>query len=207
MQRTQTASTSTHGPDSRFDLDAYSDDELDTLLFTDKTPEKAPSAVGFPAIMGFVTLLVGLLYVVGEIGGGLLSLIGLNGLAPDLSGFVGPTLFAAVVTILLTGTGVFSRKKRAKKVKTKAKRGSVQVKLPAGDGRRLVKSRDRKVAGVAGGIAEYFNLDPKIVRIAFAIGAVASQGAGVLLYLILAAVMPKPETMTLEERIRIIRDS
>ena len=206
MQRTQTASTSTHGADTRFDLDAYSDDELDTLLFTDKPQQKAPSAVGFPAIMGFVTLLVGLLYVIGEVGGGLLGLVGLGGLAPDLSGFVLPTLFAAVVTILATGTGIFQRKKRVKKVKTKAKRGGVQVKV-TGDGRKLTKSRDRKIAGVAGGIAEYFNLDPKVVRIAFAIGAFASQGAGVLLYLILAAAMPKPETMTLEERIRIIRDS
>ena len=35
--------------------------------------------------------------------------------------------------------------------------------------RRLVKSKDRKLFGVAGGVAEYFDIDPTIVRVGFAV--------------------------------------
>jgi phage shock protein PspC (stress-responsive transcriptional regulator) len=42
--------------------------------------------------------------------------------------------------------------------------------------------RDRKVAGVAGGLAEHLNIDPLIVRIAF-VASVFAGGVGVLLYL------------------------
>ncbi|HYE57707.1 MAG TPA: PspC domain-containing protein, partial [Rhodothermales bacterium] len=81
-------------------------------------------------------------------------------------------------------------------------------KVMAGEKRKLMKSRDnKKVAGVAAGIAEYFNWDPTVVRVAFVVGAFVTQGAAVALYLILAAVLPKTEPMSLEERLRVIRDS
>jgi phage shock protein PspC (stress-responsive transcriptional regulator) len=58
-------------------------------------------------------------------------------------------------------------------------------------GRRLTKKRSaRKISGVAAGIADYFGLDPTIVRIAFVIGTMASQGAALLLYIILAFALP-----------------
>src|SRR3712207_7397152 len=48
---------------------------------------------------------------------------------------------------------------------------------------RLTRSRDdRMIAGVAGGVAKYFNVDPVIVRIV-AIVLVFFGGAGALLYL------------------------
>ena len=74
--------------------------------------------------------------------------------------------------------------------------------------RKLAKSRKHKViAGVAGGIADYFGIDPLLVRIAFVIGAVAGSGAAFFLYIILMFVLPKadddPDDDTL---IRIVRD-
>ena len=36
--------------------------------------------------------------------------------------------------------------------------------------RRLVKSNDKKLFGVAGGIAEYLNVDPTIVRVGLVVG-------------------------------------
>lgn len=51
--------------------------------------------------------------------------------------------------------------------------------------------RDRKVFGVCGGIANYFNLDPTIVRVLYLIVVLASFGWGLLLYIILAIVMPE----------------
>jgi phage shock protein C len=62
----------------------------------------------------------------------------------------------------------------------------------AGDGtQRLTRSRtDSKILGVCGGIGMYLNTDPTIVRILFIIGAFVSAGLMVLLYFILAIVLP-----------------
>lgn len=52
---------------------------------------------------------------------------------------------------------------------------------------RLDKS-DAKLAGVCGGIANYFELDPMIIRLVFVAATVFGVGAPVLLYLIIALV-------------------
>jgi phage shock protein C len=58
-----------------------------------------------------------------------------------------------------------------------------------GGERRLHKSaRDKVVAGVCGGLAEYFGIDPAIVRLAFVIAALAG-GASVAVYIVLAIVL------------------
>lgn len=51
-------------------------------------------------------------------------------------------------------------------------------------------SRNKMVCGVCGGIAEYFNIDPTIVRLIWA-ACVAFAGTGLLLYIIAALVMPE----------------
>lgn len=53
---------------------------------------------------------------------------------------------------------------------------------------RLVKG-DKKLFGVCSGLANYFNLDPTVMRIIFIV-AFLFFGTGLLLYLILALVMP-----------------
>lgn len=58
--------------------------------------------------------------------------------------------------------------------------------------RRLQKSKNRMVLGVAGGVADYFRIDPVIVRIVFIL-LVFANGLGILLYLILALLLPKAE--------------
>lgn len=56
---------------------------------------------------------------------------------------------------------------------------------------RFKKSQnERIIAGVCGGIAEYFDWDPTIVRIVFVVAAVAGVGSPILLYLLMALVMP-----------------
>lgn len=57
--------------------------------------------------------------------------------------------------------------------------------------RRLcLSSSDKKIAGVCGGFAKYFGIDPTLVRIAYA-ALVLFGGTGVLLYIICALVMPE----------------
>lgn len=58
------------------------------------------------------------------------------------------------------------------------------------ESKRLYRSRrERLVCGVCGGVAEYFNIDPTIVRLAFLL-FVFCVGSGVLAYIIAAIVMP-----------------
>ena len=58
------------------------------------------------------------------------------------------------------------------------------------NGKRLVKSStDKKICGVCGGIAEYFDIDSTVVRLIWAVAAVCF-GSGILAYIIAALVMP-----------------
>lgn len=57
--------------------------------------------------------------------------------------------------------------------------------------KRLYKSRDeRMIAGVCGGIAEYFKVDPTLIRLAWII-FVFMGGSGILAYLIAWIVIPE----------------
>lgn len=56
--------------------------------------------------------------------------------------------------------------------------------------RQLYRSRsNRMLAGVCGGLAEYFNIDPTIVRILWAL--FAFYGVGVIAYIIAVIVIPE----------------
>jgi phage shock protein C len=56
--------------------------------------------------------------------------------------------------------------------------------------RRLMRSRSEKIiGGVCGGMAEYFNVDPILVR-AIAVVFALMAFAGVILYVVLWAVLP-----------------
>ncbi len=58
--------------------------------------------------------------------------------------------------------------------------------------RKLTRSRDdRKIAGVCGGIANYFGWDPTLVRVLYVVISVASVGfPGMAVYLLLWVLMP-----------------
>lgn len=58
--------------------------------------------------------------------------------------------------------------------------------------KRLTKSSDKVLAGVCGGIAEYFDVDPTLVRAAYAVLSFCSVGfPGLLLYIVLMIIMPQ----------------
>ncbi len=57
--------------------------------------------------------------------------------------------------------------------------------------KRLYRSRnERMLAGVCGGIAEYLNLDPTVVRLLWVAFSLFG-GAGILLYIIFAIIVPE----------------
>lgn len=53
---------------------------------------------------------------------------------------------------------------------------------------------NRQIAGVCGGLGEYFGLDPTVVRIIYVLLSIFSAAfPGLLLYIILWALIPKRE--------------
>lgn len=56
--------------------------------------------------------------------------------------------------------------------------------------KKLYRSQDNKmICGVCAGIAEYFHIDPTVIRLAFAILA-CFGGSGILAYFVAAIIMP-----------------
>lgn len=62
--------------------------------------------------------------------------------------------------------------------------------------KRLYKSRSqRMICGVCGGIAEYFNIDPTLIRLGAVLMGVFSAGSAVLAYFIAAVIIPDEDKM------------
>ena len=56
--------------------------------------------------------------------------------------------------------------------------------------RRLYKSStNKKIFGVCGGLAQYFNVDPTIIRLVWAL-LIFCAGTGVLAYIVAALMLP-----------------
>ncbi|MPW25380.1 PspC domain-containing protein [Alkalibaculum sp. M08DMB] len=57
--------------------------------------------------------------------------------------------------------------------------------------KKLYKNRAKaKISGVCQGIAEYFDIDPSLVRIVWAVVSIPSFGIGFFLYIICAIILP-----------------
>lgn len=57
--------------------------------------------------------------------------------------------------------------------------------------KRLYKSENNKVlCGVCGGVGEYFDVDPTVIRLAWVIFSVMG-GSGILAYILAAIIVPK----------------
>jgi len=60
--------------------------------------------------------------------------------------------------------------------------------------KKLYRSRsDRRIAGVCGGLAAYFNIDPTLIRLLFVLGLIFVGGT-LLAYIILMIVIPEEPT-------------
>ena len=67
--------------------------------------------------------------------------------------------------------------------------------------KKLQKSLDKQLCGVCGGIANYLDVDPTLVRVLWAVLTLFSRAfPGVMIYLALAICMPKAPEL-IEEKI------
>lgn len=200
--------------DETLDLDALSDDELEALLFEEE-PEKPKGLFNLPTLAGLSLILVGVAYIFQQ--------LGLWSAGIDLTVLAQMLPWLAGILIILLGFGVLSWRPGRNRKRQKAEKKLAKSQLRAekarqsgkasgrSSGRKLRKSEDKKLAGVAAGLAEYFGIDPTLIRIGFVIGTIASGGPFLLAYIILAFVMPSENMKSLKpstsERITIIRDS
>ena len=79
--------------------------------------------------------------------------------------------------------------------------------------KRLYRSRTNRIIwGVCGGLAEYFNIDPAIIRVIFVI-LVLAWGIGIIAYIVLAIIAPleggvgQTPRETVKENIQDIKDT
>ncbi len=71
------------------------------------------------------------------------------------------------------------------------------------ENKRLTRSRhERLLAGVAGGIGNYLNIDPLLVRLAFLVLSLVN-GIGILLYLVLWLLVPLEDSQAADTRDRV----
>ena len=60
------------------------------------------------------------------------------------------------------------------------------------DYKRLYRSRnDRMIAGVCGGLGEYFNVDPTLIRLIFVFGSLVTSSGLFWVYIIMIIVVPE----------------
>jgi phage shock protein C len=58
--------------------------------------------------------------------------------------------------------------------------------------KKLLRSRkNRMIAGVCGGIGEYVDVDPTVIRLLWVLGSVFSLGAGIVAYIVCAIIIPE----------------
>ena len=62
----------------------------------------------------------------------------------------------------------------------------------------LRRSRtDRQIAGVIGGLAEHFRLDPTLLRVIYVVGSIVSVAfPGILVYILLWLLIPEAEDLS-----------
>ena len=99
--------------------------------------------------------------------------------------FLGLLFIGYVVLFLIH---VFRRTGERREVVMKE---TVMRKEPAGKVKRLYRSgNDRILGGVCGGIAEYLEVDPVVIRLLWIIGSLA-WGFGIILYIIAWIIIPR----------------
>ena len=58
--------------------------------------------------------------------------------------------------------------------------------------KKLVRSKNKVLAGICGGIAEYFDTDPTLVRVIYTALTIFTTGfPGVILYIIMLLIIPE----------------
>ncbi len=91
--------------------------------------------------------------------------------------------FNLIFALVIIGLGVYYLSNRRTNL---AKKIGIKNSMPY-----HLSKEDKVLYGVCGGIAESVNLDPTLVRLIWAFGTIMSIGAGIVLYVIFAFILPR----------------
>ena len=167
--------------------DAQLEATLEHFLADEKDGPKT-SKWNISSVAGFIVLIISALY--------LLETMFLSG-TPTTTGLLQTTTIFGGILVLFTGLGAFTRTRTGKRKRKKKRSWDSKMSEQPLDSyglrqrKRLYRTRrDKKLFGVCGGIADYFNIDATVVRVIFVILAL-SYGSSILVYIILAMALPK----------------
>ena len=88
-----------------------------------------------------------------------------------------------LIALIIIGVGVYLLYQERQKISSMFGLGSERP--------LSLSEKDKQLAGICGGIAESIDIDPTIIRIFWMYGTIMSVGIGLILYFILALVLPK----------------
>jgi phage shock protein C len=72
--------------------------------------------------------------------------------------------------------------------------------------KKLTRSTNKMLAGVCGGIAEFFDIDPTLIRVCYAALSVFSAAfPGLILYIILILIMPEKDKNDRFEEAEVVK--
>jgi len=63
------------------------------------------------------------------------------------------------------------------------------------NGQRLALSNNKRLWGVCGGFAEFFSIDPTLVRLGFLLATFVTGGTTIPVYIVAALVMPNADSL------------
>lgn len=97
--------------------------------------------------------------------------------------------------IILSGLALILKSDRSERNESQ-QTGTGEGEPQQDGGRKKMKrsSTDKKFLGVCGGLGEYLDIDPTLIRLGFALLTVATFGGGILLYLIFYFLMERETT-------------
>jgi phage shock protein C len=101
--------------------------------------------------------------------------------------------FIFPILLILLGMAIiyYRQNEQIPEVPANAAEGEAAAQARPTPPRQLRRSlADRKLFGVCGGLAAYFSIDPNLTRILYVVLCLATGGAGILLYIVLALVVP-----------------
>jgi len=150
-----------------------------------KTEKRTAPGRGILFILGLFLVLIGLGLLLENFGWPVWHFLKVS------FNFVLP-IFIIIVGIFLIVTYFSSKREEVREHKSESEQAKTETE---GSVKRLFRSRkNRMIFGVCGGLGEYLNTDPTIVRILWVILAISSFGIAILLYLIMAIIVPEEPT-------------
>ena len=106
--------------------------------------------------------------------------------------------WASIWAIFLILIGILLVVTNNRRVKNEDSKDTVPKSIP--DLNKIYRSKDNRIiAGVCGGLGEYFKVDPVIVRLVWIFASFASVGLGILVYVVLVFIFPEANFQKADE--------